>query len=540
MIPIDMIVQGAVGGLAIARDLRRAWQLRRKGSNGDKDATRKAPLGREPPGPVPAGWDRWNGARPEPRGAPANSILAVPGLSSTTPAFRAELLALAEELGIPVDSLAVVISSESRFNPKALNPLPAAGLIQLTVGARLPSYDTKEAIRGVLNLAPVEQVRQVVRPYYQRMSAAKGANPGHLYMLNFLPHRAGQPEDTVLGRKDAAGFEGAVYRENSGFDRAKKGTITIGDVYAAAAAIAHASHGQRIAVDGSVLPPLPPAQGGRAAPQTPPAPKVAPQTPAAPPASPAAPPAPLNSAQALQSPPAPSPGAPVLPAPPAPQPKAGRDPRRPDSARGLLLAAVQRGELLPILWVPVRVGELEIRVTSDALRAPVPELGEAAARLPVSYAEQTIIARALDALPFTQPWWDAAFAVAQIKLAPEPLPAGPSMGSLEYSVRYSRSVDAAIERAGGRPGQLVRDVGKGWILHPRLAETGAVNYGWIQPGTLKPIQTPGARHDPTHQDYSQTCVLVHRTARLLAGGTVDLLELLRQQGMPATFLDVYR
>jgi hypothetical protein len=523
MIPIDTALQVGLAGLSIGRDLTVAWKARRTGKGADQAAVSRAPLGQAPPAPLPPAWQRWAGARPEPRGAPANSILAVPGLASTTPALRAALLDLAEELGIPVDSLAVVISSESRFNPKALNPLPAAGLIQLTVGAHLPGYGTKEAIRAVLQLSPEEQIRQVVRPYYQRMKAG-AATPGHLYMLNFLPHRAGGPEDTVLGRRDATGFDGAVYRENSGFDREKKGTITTADVYTAAAAIARSARGRRIAVDGSVFDP-----GG---------PTPSPASPAqARPTAQASPPT-ATPAQAL-----PPTATPAPPATAAAKASGAGDPRRPDSARGRLLLAAQRGEFLAVTWAPVRVGPLEILVTTDALRAPVPELDAAAVRLPVSYSEQIAIAKLLRAIAFTQLWWDATFAAAAIKLAPEPLPAGPSMGSLEYAVRYSRSVDAAIARANGLPGQLVRDVGKGWILHPRLVETGAVNYGWIQ-ASGKPIQTPGGRHDPSHQDYSQTCVLVQRSARLTGNGfskEVDLLDHLAElRTVPAKFLDVYR
>jgi len=211
------------------------------------------PVGTDTPGPLPPGWERWSGARPEPRGEPENSILAVPGLATATPETRAALLDVCAELGIPVDSLAVVISFESAFDTRALNPLPAAGLIQLTVDANLPGFKTKAAILSVRDMPGEEQCRRVIRPYYARIPSAAGADPGHLYMLNFLPEKAGLPESTVLGRKDAPGFEGAVYRQNSGFDRAKKGTILIADVYAAAESRARQAHGQRLAVDGSVV-----------------------------------------------------------------------------------------------------------------------------------------------------------------------------------------------------------------------------------------------------------------------------------------------
>src|SRR5690606_2816527 len=41
---------------------------------------------------VPASWARWHGARPEPRGMPEDSILAVRGLEKMTPEFRRKII----------------------------------------------------------------------------------------------------------------------------------------------------------------------------------------------------------------------------------------------------------------------------------------------------------------------------------------------------------------------------------------------------------------------------------------------------------------
>ena len=37
-------------------------------------------------------------------------------------------------------------------------------------------------------------------------------------------------DSTVLGQSGAGGFSGAVYAQNAGIDRAKKGTITVADI----------------------------------------------------------------------------------------------------------------------------------------------------------------------------------------------------------------------------------------------------------------------------------------------------------------------
>ncbi|AUX23362.1 uncharacterized protein SOCEGT47_038850 [Sorangium cellulosum] len=202
---------------------------------------------------LPASWQRWHGATPEPRGAPEGSILAVRGLEKMTPEFRAKIIDLCADLGIPVDSMCAIISNESAgFNPRALNPLPAAGLIQLTTGANLPGFRTKDAIRSIINMSAEEQVDRVIRPYYERMPAAKGAHPGHLYMLNFLPSDANKGEAFKLGIRDAEGWRGQVYAKNYGFDRERRGYFTIGDVYAVAATMCRTARWRRIRVDGSL------------------------------------------------------------------------------------------------------------------------------------------------------------------------------------------------------------------------------------------------------------------------------------------------
>jgi len=208
------------------------------------------------------------------------------------------------------------------------------------------------------------------------------------------------------------------------------------------------------------------------------------------------------------------------------------------SAAGLLLDAAKAGRLLPIRWVPVELpGGLTIEVTADALMAPAG--GEGAVRLPVSYKDQVAIAKLLGAVSPTRAWWDATFKAAPIKIPPAPLPAGPQMGSLAYALKYSRSVDEAIQKRGGTPGEsFARDVGKGWVLDPSISQKGAVNYGWIQPSNGVPIQSLGHGHNAAHHDYSQTAVLVKRMARR-GGEAVDLLDELAAS-VPAEYLAPYR
>lgn len=536
---IDVLLQVGAVGLPVAREIIAALRDRYKRGREFWRGQAYA-LGAAPAGPLPAEWQRYRGARPELRGAPTNSILAVPGIEKTSPAFRARLLDLCSALGIPVDSLAVIMASESGFDAKALNPLPAGGLVQLTVGARLPGFGTKEAIRGILQMSAEEQLEKVVFPFYARSKRAKGADPGFLYMLNFLPGEAGKPEDHQLGVKGEAGpdgkptFRARVYELNPGFDPEKRGYLTVGDVYNKAAAMAGRARGRRIAVDGTILEPsggaASPSRGAEPSPKAS-APSVGPSSSA--PASPGASPA-------LAAPA--TPAAPVAAPAPA-KAKTGKD-ERPIAwdapAGGLLLRAVERADHIPPRWVPVTVGDLVLEVTADALSAPVAYLDEhgkeayADLRLPASYSDQVKIARHFYAVSPTAAWWDAIFRAARLKVVPEPLPAGPLMSTVGYSVRHHRN----LAKYNPAPGTLIRDVGKGWILSRRLGESSAINYGWIQPNG-QPIQGEGARHNDAYADYSQTVVLVRRFAHDTKGAGVDLLEYLREQGIAKRWLDGY-
>ena len=117
------VLMGTVGGLSAP-----SWgpqviaALRRRFGRGARGIDVKSPryrLGTDTPGPVSPEWLRFGGARPEVRGAPSNSVLAVPGLAKQPPAVRAALLDIAEQLHIPVDSLATVIAHESGWNARA-------------------------------------------------------------------------------------------------------------------------------------------------------------------------------------------------------------------------------------------------------------------------------------------------------------------------------------------------------------------------------------------------------------------------------------
>src|SRR5262245_40921921 len=80
--------------------------------------SRPSPEGPVPP--LPPGWAPYGGARPEPRGWPADTVLAVRGLAKQPPEVVRALLEVCDKLGVPADTVAAVIAHESGWNPAAL------------------------------------------------------------------------------------------------------------------------------------------------------------------------------------------------------------------------------------------------------------------------------------------------------------------------------------------------------------------------------------------------------------------------------------
>ncbi len=203
-----------------------------------------------------------------------------------------------------------------------------------------------------------------------------------------------------------------------------------------------------------------------------------------------------------------------------------------------LLKAVREGDFEAPRWVeiPWAATGATLRVSADALRATS---DGKLLRLPVTWLETLEICRRLDCVPLTAELSDLIWAQATIKLDPRPLGAWDTpehqaassrdMTSMDWCERFDRDLDAQIS---GREG-LAADVGKDWILSPRLllSPTAAVTYGWrYRNGTL--IQKPGPDdvkpfHDWHHHDYSQKLRLVQR--RSVEGQ--ELLELYRARGL---------
>jgi hypothetical protein len=224
----------------------------------------------------------------------------------------------------------------------------------------------------------------------------------------------------------------------------------------------------------------------------------------------------------------------------------GAAPAGTDKAGGLLLAAFNDGATEELAWVDVTVGDLVVTVASDAMKAPLG--GRAGVRLPVSYEEAVVICKQLECVAPSQPICDAVFAQARAQLCCVALVRVASdagrMATVDFVLRFADAVEAQLTSAGASAGDLVFGAWKLWILHPRIVEKGAVNYGFWDTSRAPPapVQTVGGQHDAAHYDYSQLLQPVKRMARRASTGeAVDLLDhFATQDRVPERYLDVYR
>ena len=207
---------------------------------------------------------------PAPKGGSAADRVAGPAypyLRAWSPELRALLVQVADELKLNPVALATVFALESGGDPsepKEPNGTPRAGLIQVTVGARLEGLRTADAVWAVRSWSAERQLREVVFPFFVRQ---KGRSPGwtafQLYQRNFLPADVGKPDTFKLGEKGSSEplvkgskvTRGAVYEANKGaFDREGKGYFTWADVRAKVEAKEREAGGEVVTVAGKVLP----------------------------------------------------------------------------------------------------------------------------------------------------------------------------------------------------------------------------------------------------------------------------------------------
>lgn len=157
--------------------------------------------------------------------AALGTLPQVPGLldrEAKEPGFVRELLRVIRDEHADGDRLAALMSEESGFNPAARNPDPvgrATGLLQWI--ARYAQPVTGYTVDQLREMSAIEQLHGPVRKTLRAWGAAGRADPA---MAGWGSH-VGAPDDAIIATK---GDE--FYAVNGGYDRAKKGAITVGDV----------------------------------------------------------------------------------------------------------------------------------------------------------------------------------------------------------------------------------------------------------------------------------------------------------------------
>jgi len=157
-----------------------------------------------------------------------------------TPELRYKLEQIAKDVGIDPNWLATVISFESGFSPRAVNPKSyATGLIQWMpfnihrlykvpakrTHPRMTKQEKIEASEWMKNKSAMEQM-DMVKSWFSKYKG-RLRSLEDVYLAVFMPSLIRKSPNTVVARKG-----NPIYDQNSGFDRDKKGYFTRRDVTA--------------------------------------------------------------------------------------------------------------------------------------------------------------------------------------------------------------------------------------------------------------------------------------------------------------------
>ena len=149
------------------------------------------------------------------------------------PIFKKKLKEISDTINIDQNSIIKLMKHESGLNPKAKNQLGCVGLIQFCPGGGAPktingkSYSLEE-LRNDLE-AQMDGIKEFWGKGYRN---GKIKSPADLYIYNFLPAFAGQPDNKVLEYGSVSAEK--LARQNKVFNR-KLGRrddhpLTIGDL----------------------------------------------------------------------------------------------------------------------------------------------------------------------------------------------------------------------------------------------------------------------------------------------------------------------
>ena len=150
------------------------------------------------------------------------------GQSPVSDSFLIAGAAMSKRLGVSWPDLLKIMNFESGISPTAQNPGGAFGLIQFDP----PDPNMPHTAEGQL---------PYVEAYYREPARSGLHSVARLYQATLLPATVSRIRSGVLLRQGGTGFggqEGAFYADNIGFDKARKGFITVDDLSATAEAAA--------------------------------------------------------------------------------------------------------------------------------------------------------------------------------------------------------------------------------------------------------------------------------------------------------------
>lgn len=132
---------------------------------------------------------------------------------------------------------------------------------------------------------------------------------------------------------------------------------------------------------------------------------------------------------------------------------------------------------------------------------------------------------------------DDVYRQAEVKLRPQPLPAGPQMMSNDYIQRHQGLVNGQRAEVGAELGALTAGHQKDVVITGRLDQhpDRVAIYGWHQPSG-KPIQPLSTVHENTYADYSHGVRLVSGTM-VVDGVERPLADVLRDPNLAGLVSD---
>lgn len=138
------------------------------------------------------------------------------------PTFRAKVLEICRDFGWGDQHASWLMScmafeSAETFNPHIKNAAGsgATGLIQFMPATARGLGTTTDILASMSAVQQLDYVQKYFKPYYKRIHSLSD-----MYLAILMPKYVGQPESTPI-------FSGGIaYRQNSGLDTNKDGTVT--------------------------------------------------------------------------------------------------------------------------------------------------------------------------------------------------------------------------------------------------------------------------------------------------------------------------